>query len=120
MKWIRPELLIERPKLIEWGVEKIDLINANVQLCEISDLMRFIISEISELYDYGAKNAFQVEGEGTAFIPNSDHHAISWNPVDHIYSDCKAGVKGCHPSLNPLGKYYVRLYFMVRVHILVN
>jgi len=112
--WIRPtDLFLEPPVLVDWSRNTMDLVSQNAHLCEASELIRYILSEIAELYDFGMNNDFQIEGEDTAFVTNSFKEGISWKPWDHIYSCCKAGIKGERPAINAVGKYYVRLYYAV-------
>ena len=91
---------------------EIDLITPNFHLCESSNVIRCILSEISELYELALSRDFYCDGEGFDYVPNSGH---PWKPWDHIYSLNQAGVLGSKPKINPKGRYVVRLYFMVMI-----
>ncbi|ODM97848.1 Androglobin, partial [Orchesella cincta] len=112
-RWMRPsDVFPSPPSVVRFKTRVLDLISPNAHLFEKSEAMRYILSEISELYEYGLQNKFECEGEGVAYVPNYADDEKRWTPWSHIYSCCKAGVKGEIPVYNPKGKYYVRLYFM--------
>ncbi|XP_062913344.1 androglobin [Mobula hypostoma] len=105
--WKRPhEFLKEKVSLNPVVVKRekwFDLLTANEHILE-SELMRWIISEITMLWNTclnltsDSKNLLEETGS-------------SWKPWEHIYALCKA-VKGHLPLYNSHGKYIVRLYWM--------
>ncbi|XP_067675678.1 androglobin-like isoform X1 [Haliotis asinina] len=108
--WKRPHEFIADKILTVVDQEQIangfDLISPNEHLHE-SELMRYIISQISALWEM---SAVKTPDPGSMMAGDDDSH--SWKPWEHIYALCKAG-KGPHmPLYNSHGKYVVRLYWM--------
>ncbi|XP_046325515.2 androglobin-like isoform X6 [Haliotis rufescens] len=108
--WKRPHEFIADKILNVVDQEQIvngfDLISPNEHLHE-SELMRYIISQISALWEMSAVKA---PDPGSMMPGEDDTH--TWKPWEHIYALCKAG-KGPHlPLYNSHGKYAVRLYWM--------
>ncbi|XP_051867185.1 androglobin [Pristis pectinata] len=102
--WKRPhEFLIEKNPVVVKREKWFDLLSANEHILE-SELMRWIISEITMLWD-------------TCLSPTLNDKSLldetgpPWRPWEHIYALCKA-VKGHLPLYNSYGKYIVRLYWM--------
>ncbi|XP_033740802.1 androglobin-like isoform X8 [Pecten maximus] len=86
-----------------------DLIKANEHLHH-SELMRFIISQITFLWETSAvQNPPPEQADPSVPYEEISH---SWRPWEHIYAVNKV-VKGPHiPPYNSYGKYAVRLYWM--------
>lgn len=84
--WMRPsEFLREPPVVVRFSSSVIDLITPNAHLCEKSEVLRYILSEISELYDYSIQNKFvECEGEGVAYVPNYAEDDRKWTPWGHM------------------------------------
>ncbi|XP_072907569.1 androglobin [Hemitrygon akajei] len=102
--WKRPhEFLIQKNPVVVKREKWFDLLTANEHILE-SELMRWIISEITMLWNtylsltLDNKNLLEETGS-------------SWKPWEHIYALCKA-VKGHLPLYNSHGKYIVRLFWM--------
>ncbi|XP_059842346.1 androglobin isoform X2 [Hypanus sabinus] len=102
--WKRPhEFLMQKNPVVVKREKWFDLLTANEHILE-SELMRWIISEITMLWNtylsltLDNKNLLEETGS-------------SWKPWEHIYALCKA-VKGHLPLYNSHGKYIVRLYWM--------
>nr|CAD7394357.1 unnamed protein product [Timema cristinae] len=86
-----------------------DLISSNHHILHNS-LMRWIVCSVMNLYHLAEKDPFPVEGECPNFFPTGGR---VWKPWHHVYSMCKVGKGQGHKStVNPFGKYIVRLYFM--------
>ncbi|XP_063773951.1 androglobin isoform X2 [Pseudophryne corroboree] len=81
-----------------------DLLSANEHLIG-SELMRWIISEISAVWRIYNGNVTDKK-DTSADLP-----VLAWKPWEHVYALCKA-VKGHMPLYNSYGKYIVKLYWM--------
>ncbi|XP_072121754.1 androglobin isoform X2 [Mobula birostris] len=101
--WKRPHEFLKEKNPVVKREKWFDLLTANEHILE-SELMRWIISEITMLWNTclnltsDSKNLLEETGS-------------SWKPWEHIYALCKA-VKGHLPLYNSHGKYIVRLYWM--------
>lgn len=79
-------------------------------------LMRYIISQVTILWKLCTnKNTTEVPDPA---IPGDDPFH-TWRPWEHIYSLCKVA-KHHIPLFNPLGKYIVKLYWMVSEFIFIG
>lgn len=85
--WVRPsEFVTETPTVVKFNSSMVDLISPNAHLCEQSEILRYILSEISELYEYSLQNTYiECEGEGVAYIPNYPEDERRWTPWSHMY-----------------------------------
>ncbi|XP_041351984.1 androglobin-like isoform X2 [Gigantopelta aegis] len=113
--WKRPqEYFLEKTPVI-FDLDQLssgfDLVTNNEHLHE-SELMRYIISEITALWEMSTvKTPEKTDPSATVMVPVEDN-SHTWKPWEHIYALCKAG-KGPHmPMYNAHGKYVVRLYWM--------
>ncbi|XP_053316232.1 androglobin [Spea bombifrons] len=98
--WKRPhEFITNMSPVVVKDENSCDLFTANEHLAG-SELMRWIISEISAVWKIHNANSIM-----------SDLSVLAWKPWEHIYSLCKA-VKGHMPLYNSYGKYVVKLYWM--------
>ncbi|KAJ8315589.1 hypothetical protein KUTeg_007739 [Tegillarca granosa] len=113
VQWKRPsDFITEKTPVVvdpDHGMNGFDLINCNEHLHD-SELMRFIISQITALWEMSAiKNP--PPDQADASVPYEEY-TYSWRPWEHIYTINKVQ-KGPHiPPYNPYGKYAVRLYWM--------
>ncbi|OWF38911.1 Androglobin [Mizuhopecten yessoensis] len=110
--WKRPcDYITEKtPVVVDQDcLGEFDLIKANEHLHH-SELMRFIISQITFLWETSAvQNAPSEQADPSVPYEEISH---SWRPWEHIYAVNKV-VKGPHiPPYNSYGKYAVRLYWM--------
>jgi len=112
-QWIRPTDLFSNNCTLLSHPDPMNLIPTNGFLCEASDKIRMILTEISLLFDLSLDQKFRVEGENIHFKSKTGE-SESWRPWHHIYSHCsKSPENPDSRPLNRIGKYYVRLYFMV-------
>ncbi|CAL7940379.1 unnamed protein product [Xylocopa violacea] len=86
-----------------------DLIANNKHLMH-SQFARWFISALINL-QYCGQNGLEISGENGNFIWNCRYQ--SWRGWMNVYSMSKAGKGAQHrPTVNPNGKYIVRLYFL--------
>ncbi|XP_077139190.1 androglobin isoform X2 [Ranitomeya variabilis] len=103
--WKRPhEFITSAPPVVVKDETSCDLLSANEHLVG-SELMRWIISEVSAVWRISNENV--TDNEATSAEPP----VVTWKPWEHIYALCKAG-KGHVPLYNSYGKYIVKLYWM--------
>uniref|UniRef100_A0A8C5QPX2 Androglobin n=1 Tax=Leptobrachium leishanense TaxID=445787 RepID=A0A8C5QPX2_9ANUR len=102
--WKRPhEFIINLPPVVVKDEQSCDLLTANEHLIG-SELMRWIISEISAVWRM--YNSSLANTQMTSESP-----VLPWKPWEHIYALCKVA-KGHIPLYNNYGKYVVKLYWM--------
>ncbi|XP_069091255.1 androglobin isoform X1 [Pleurodeles waltl] len=104
--WKRPhEFITNMPPVIVKEDTSFDLFTPNDHLFD-SELMRWIVSELSALWKIYNSPPSANDKTNTADPP-----VPVWRPWDHLYALCKA-VKGHVPLYNSYGKYVVKLYWM--------
>ncbi|XP_064412031.1 androglobin isoform X2 [Latimeria chalumnae] len=105
--WKRPhEFITSKIPVIVENETYFDLVSANGHLL-VSELMRWIISEICAVWRIHNGNVSTTDGKASVLDPV----ALVWKPWEHIYALCKA-VKGHMPQYNSYGKYIMKLYWM--------
>ncbi|KAM4770931.1 androglobin [Rhinophrynus dorsalis] len=103
--WKRPhEFITNTSPVVVKDETSFDLFSANEHLIG-SELMRWIISEVSALW-----RIFNTRLTNN-ILTMMDPPSFAWKPWEHIYALCKA-VKGHMPLYNSYGKYAVKLYWM--------
>ncbi|CAH1993565.1 unnamed protein product [Acanthoscelides obtectus] len=76
-----------------------------------SEFVRHFISSMETLIYLGNCSKLSVEYQSPSFATATEKKP--WRPWFHIYSKCKAGKSSEHnPTVNKIGKYVVRLYWM--------
>ncbi|CAC5378198.1 Androglobin [Mytilus coruscus] len=90
------------------GMASFDLIKANEHIHE-SELMRYIISQVSALWEMSLTQNPPTESVDPAIPVEALAH--TWRPWEHIYTSKPQ--KGPHvPQYSAYGKYVVKLYWM--------
>nr|DBA26857.1 TPA: hypothetical protein GDO54_011063 [Pyxicephalus adspersus] len=103
--WKRPnEFITNMTPIVVKDETSCNLLSANEHLME-SELMRWIISEVSAVWKINNENVTDNKAA------SAESPTLIWKPWEHIYALCKA-VKGHVPLYNSYGKYIVKLYWM--------
>ncbi|CAG2214031.1 Androglobin [Mytilus edulis] len=113
-KWVRAvdfmaEKVDSTPVVVDPdGMASFDLIKANEHIHE-SELMRYIISQVSALWEMSLTQNPPTESVDPAIPMEALAH--TWRPWEHIYTSKPQ--KGPHvPQYSAYGKYVVKLYWM--------
>ncbi|XP_071138082.1 androglobin-like isoform X44 [Mytilus edulis] len=110
-KWVRAvDFMAEKTPVVvdPDGMASFDLIKANEHIHE-SELMRYIISQVSALWEMSLTQNPPTESVDPAIPMEALAH--TWRPWEHIYTSKPQ--KGPHvPQYSAYGKYVVKLYWM--------
>ncbi|CAC5378199.1 Androglobin [Mytilus coruscus] len=110
-RWVRAvDFIAEKTPVVvdPDGMASFDLIKANEHIHE-SELMRYIISQVSALWEMSLTQNPPTESVDPAIPVEALAH--TWRPWEHIYTSKPQ--KGPHvPQYSAYGKYVVKLYWM--------